>query len=1802
MDNKSIEVKNYLDKVRSKLLDLSLKNRSLNFKATKNKSLALTTAQLNDIYKKLSSHCIVTFQSLQSPTKSEIVEYSLLPAELLEKIDDLELKDYKAEINKTKWANEKFALNTSLDIPTSMESTLSDSKDWKTTLFSDEYDTYFNKLFLTKENIVQEIGCNALYLVLGFLEWQDDASKLNQKILSPLLLAPVQLNRTNNNRGTRYLFSLSAEDDFTLNKTLQKKMERDFNIVLPDFEGFSNVDDYLFAIQEVISKTGKYWHIKRRVYLAVLDFTKLAMYEDLEAEKWPKDWWVENENIQTLLFGSNREQSTLAVINPDLIQNFDRDVPLVLDADSSQSAAINEVLAGRNLVIEGPPGTGKSQTITNLIAALISEGKTVLFASEKLAAMKVVKNKLDALGLGDFCLELHSDQTDKYQLRVNLKKRLELKKTRISAKEINDELEKYSSLKSRLNQYIDTVNSNLEGTDINIGPILQSASRYRRKYSGNLSFRPKHINLDNCTELLSYSKLSAVEEFSKVSHALLERSKTKSITDHAWYGIGLNATGTLNEGSIVETLKKWTDALSDFNDFLTTNKYFEFKERSFTEWENTISAISTLPDISRNPLLTQLPSFLQCDLTQAKSEVERLKIIYEAFSRLREAFPESEVNEEQVAALNTALQNLGRNFSSPKFVVRKVIATIETISELRQTLPKLQQDIEHLLTNLSLSQFAEEADTKTLLPFLRCLIEQSDDVVNFIKYCDIKNVCRSLSKLEFEKFKQMLALLKEKQAELQDLFDLSADISPAQLENYYSILNNQSLLSFFNSNWWKAKAEIKKIIRPSKTLTAATKKIPDLVSFKSKSEALALNELYSSVFGDLFKGLDTDIRPIQTIINWAQTISDYLRNSNASLDHRRIIFECFSDENRIETLVEYKQFGFHDQLETLLDQYDYISSKLNKRFQRTLSKNIFLLIESTDQLISDFKNCEKFLRQHEENTFFELPEQVSQLQNYSSEYKNWRNCSLCLKLSKDFLSLDIEDDKDRFDSNLEKINEILDVSIALNKDAFVDFRCFVLKDHNNYLELARFSKDCQERVLKLRELGQLFFEAGQVSRNIWEQDRLVSQLITHNQTALKDQESLHDWINFVQVFIDIKELRLTELANFIQTGEIQLDDLENAYKAMAYDFVAEKILNEHPILNNLNSYRHDQLLKDFRSADIALKDLNVRKIKSYLMDISIPSGRSGSKVKDYTDLQLINHELGKKRMLLSNRELLSRAGNAIISLKPCFMMSPLSVAQFLKPGEYLFDVVIMDEASQIKPEDAIGVISRGVQLVIVGDPQQLPPTNFFQNLNNDEDDEEELTVIDDSESILDVAWERFDRCLLNWHYRSRHQSLIEFSNHYFYNDRLTVFPSPFTQTKSFGVHFNYVLGTFKTGTGINETEAQEIALAVASQVKHNKDESFGIVAMNARQSEYIRNAIESLATKDYELRHLLDENSQGELPWFVKNLENVQGDERDVIFISLTYGPLTPGGKVPQRFGPITSDKGERRLNVLFSRARKRMEVFSSMRANDIVADNSRGAKVLHDFLEYCTTKQIPQDTTSVASDARSPDSDFEIAVAEALAERGYKCIPQVGVQGYYIDIGVLDPRNPNKYIVGIECDGATYHSHVSARERDRLRQEVLEGLGWKILRVWSTDWYKNSKTIIKQIDRAIQDILDTEVYDSAIAQDTELEETSSDGQDSKEDKTEPISERANKQEQSPEEDIYSWFVLLDKEIRNDFPDTDEDKRLLRKEMVDYFLSKRPMSPSEFLETCPEKLRTQTSVQEACRYLSRVCQIISEWG
>jgi transcription elongation GreA/GreB family factor len=421
------------------------------------------------------------------------------------------------------------------------------------------------------------------------------------------------------------------------------------------------------------------------------------------------------------------------------------------------------------------------------------------------------------------------------------------------------------------------------------------------------------------------------------------------------------------------------------------------------------------------------------------------------------------------------------------------------------------------------------------------------------------------------------------------------------------------------------------------------------------------------------------------------------------------------------------------------------------------------------------------------------------------------------------------------------------------------------------------------------------------------------------------------------------------------------------------------------------------------------------------------------------------------------------------------MMGPLSVAQYLEQGKLTFDLIVMDEASQLRPEDALGAIARGRQLVVVGDPKQLPPTNFFDRLmEDDEDDADETSsVVEGVESILGIC-EHLYRPVrtLRWHYRSKHESLIAFSNSQFYDHRLVVFPSPYRRNRRLGVNYRYVKeGLYKDRR--NVPEAQRVVDAVLAHITSSPEESLGVVTLNQTQRQLIEDILDVQVRGNKAVSDYFEMHEKAGWPFFVKNLENVQGDERDVIFVSTTFGRPGPGEAIRQNFGPINRSDGWRRLNVLFTRARRRIDLFTSLQPNDIRLDEkaSLGKKALQDYLTFASTGRLPG--APGTSSEREADSEFEIAVADALRQRGYETEPQVGVAGYFLDLGVRHPERRSEYLAGIECDGVTYHSSLSARDRDRIRQEVLESLGWhgRIIRVWSTDWFSDPEA---QTDRLV--------------------------------------------------------------------------------------------------------------------------------
>jgi len=554
---------------------------------------------------------------------------------------------------------------------------------------------------------------------------------------------------------------------------------------------------------------------------------------------------------------------------------------------------------------------------------------------------------------------------------------------------------------------------------------------------------------------------------------------------------------------------------------------------------------------------------------------------------------------------------------------------------------------------------------------------------------------------------------------------------------------------------------------------------------------------------------------------------------------------------------------------------------------------------------------------------------------------------------------------------------------------------------------------------------------------------------------------------------------LSALHTSIAQSGLGAGRLEDIVRLVRIETWANKVRKKHgaQLQDEFRGRNLSELRAQFAKLDEKIIHMSSQELRHQLARVrrrNLPPGKRGPRVSDKTEKSLIDHQLSLNQRFKSPRYLAKKAGKTLQMLKPCWMMSPLAVAQYVDKEKLQFDLCIIDEASQMLTENAVGALMRSKQVVVVGDEKQLPPTRFF--LKRHVEDDESMVAPD--ESILRRANAVLrPRRQLKWHYRSRDSRLINFSNRNFYRDRLIVFPAVDEERPDMGVSLIEVKNSsYKSGA--NAAEVEIMKTAILNFMAEHPNRSLGVVTMNRTQANLLDSEFQFALADDAAARRYVEKwetEKEGLEKFFIKNIENVQGDERDVIFIGTVYGAESPGGPVPQRFGPINHAGGERRLNVLFSRAKKRIVTFSAMHANDIHG-NTPGARILHEWLTYAATGLLGPGP--IIDAGGEPDNPFEEHVIAEIEQLGCEAVPQVGVRGYFIDIGVKHPAWPHGYLLGVECDGAAYHSSKSARERDRLRQEVLEGLGWKFHRIWSTDWFYDPAEEVKRLDARIRSCL----------------------------------------------------------------------------------------------------------------------------
>jgi very-short-patch-repair endonuclease len=1675
-------------------------------------------------------------------------------------------------------------------------------------MYPGELEAQLRSLHNKAQTAIEESGAGILYLALGFLEWfeSDDSNKAR---MAPLFTIPVRLERGKLDPmdGLYKYHVVYTGEDILPNLSLREKLHTDFGIGLPEFEDDQTPEEYLARVGEVIRRVKPKWALRRYGSLSLLNFSKMMMYLDLDPSRWPEgERNIAAHHVLTRFFtnqssddGPNSETGG-GEYRIDDYPNIHSLVPLIDDADSSQHSALIDAIQGKDLVIEGPPGTGKSQTITNLIAAALLNGKKVLFVAEKMAALDVVRHRLNKAGLGDFCLELHSHKSHKRKVLDDIQARLSHDAKMPAEQDIEAQIARYEELKDRLNQYVTLINQPWGATGQTLHEILCGATRYRKK----LEIDATRLHIDGLSGMkldkVSQLRLAdQVKAFSQIYHEIRKQIGADcEIYAHPWSGVNNTGIQLFDSQRIVDSLLSWQMALQEFQDVLrvTLDEWRVDAEalRTLPQIESLMQDLGQLPSLAGAELFSALPELVSDDAIQRGREyVTLFEAVQTCYRELASALrPEKQAELEQTPSLALPCDELEQTGVAPESSLNDLIRLLAVLDRARDTLTSVVSQLADLKAALPASIAGLMGDNANGLTFtIRLLSLVSALPSELIRLRDEVFDDDEIDAVLLDMQTQLEALCPLRD-NLKAVFQLDHLPEPALLSQTIGLACTGSLFSWFSRPWREARRVLKGLsTQPNAKFSELKRWAPNLLKYAELHQQFSQCE-FDKRLASAYRGLDTDVEQLLLLRAWYRQVRETygvgfgptvaVGSALLTLDASIIKGIHQLEKQALSKTIESQMMIIQAQLERVPGL-----AALNKQNQVWLGSDG--LLQSISQCLTMVLTKLQAWFQQDDISLLQMLEfgqtigRVHELRTTLDKTDE----SVAMFRPRAPLVVGLHSDNRHA---LSVIDQTLSFASCLNREFSSETLSGLIR---NLPDATAYSATCAKGT-QLQSLWEQqscnyveFSKQTLLDKTLWlkSTDLSLSSILTRNQQAIDQPRWLNGWVNFVRNHEQMREQGLQRIWEAVLSGFLPIDKVEDGLRLAIYDQLSREIIGAHPELARVSGNEHNSRQSLFRDYDKMLIQLQRKRIAAQIASRHVPKGYAGGRKSEYTELALINHELGKKTRHIPIRQLVNRAGHSLLALKPCFMMGPMSAAHYLEPGKMEFDLVVMDEASQVKPEDALGVIARGKQLVVVGDPKQLPPTSFFDRAADDEEDED-VAAVSQTDSILDAALPLFPMRRLRWHYRSQHEKLIAYSNRHFYNNDLVIFPSPHADSPDYGTKFTYVpQGRFSNQHNIDE--ARVVAEAVVRHAMVRPNESLGVVAMSSKQRDQIERALDELCRERPDAEAAIDKLLAMPDPLFIKNLENVQGDERDVIFISFTYGPAELGGKVYQRFGPINSDVGWRRLNVLFTRSKKRMHVFSSMRSDDVLTSEAskRGVVALKGFLHFAEKGFL--DAHTVHS-GRGPDSDFEVAVMEALREAGFECEPQVGVAGFFIDLAVIDPGCPGRYLMGIECDGAAYHSAKSARDRDRLRQEVLERLGWNIRRVWSTDWFSNPAEVLAPI---IRDLNEMRTPISAVRQTSSKEQPIANVTSS--DMAQIVSGAVKNLDLKGQLRHFAQNVII-----NAFPDVDEDRRLLRPAMLEALLEHQPLSRSEFVERIPKYLREATDPHEAQSFLDQVLSLI----
>ena len=1380
-----------IENIRKKLLDLSNKNSLINFHYGKKNALRLVTGDADKLSQLLLSNQTIIIQAIPEPSEEQLL------------LDHLE--DSAAEgiviVKKPpaiEWAQH---LNISVDYDWTRNK---GSSSVLSLYYPRELDGLLRHIASRADSNIEETGTNILYAAFGFLEWYESQNS-NKKRLAPLFLIPVRLQRARINKITNtYEYEISyTDEEVATNISLREKLRVEFGLYLPEIENEEAPSEYMNRLSALLI-TQPRWKIHSHITVSFFSFGKLLMYLDLDQKKWPIDNSISNHPIvsQFLVNKIATTEKNEYFSEDYAIDDIKEDhylYPLIYDADSSQHSAVIDAINGKNLVIEGPPGTGKSQTITNIIAAALAQNKKVLFVAEKLAALDVVKRRLDGAGLGLFCLELHGRKIQKQQLFHAIGKRLEFKQA-YKKSELDIHISLFEDAKRKLQAYALLVAKPYKDTGKTIYQILGSASYYRSKVKASSLI---HDSIAISTDGFGSLEWRKVEEQIKIfrehCQRILSIANIERIELHPWYGIGNIMLHSYDSPKVIEVLKNClvgAENLKNLASFLDASISIKFL-REF------IAFIKNIPELPDASFFSFIPKFNLIKINQSKKNLNLLKEIQQRISKIDLIFKIDRLSDESISIISQCIVDLRLIEVDDDLLVEDLYRKKQETDFIIEKIYSIKNNY-FFEGNLIGEYFSYTFQGLSDFCFIISLTQE-------VSFEALK--CRD-SIFENDDLDAILGSIKEDidrlnclQQKISEFIKFEAIFSIAELETIKNDLNK----SIFSIDKWRAKKKFGTLLKDKNKVSNKQyfSMFDDILGFLMEKSKFENNEIYTSALGSFFMGIKTPWIIYGKTRKWYKRIREHFgggfhqrgalgkRISSFRLD----LFENFRDLNKgsiIEELMDIlKKLDYFvpnlNKSDTLLTDIDYLSllqDNINKFFDVSAD-----LIVSRKFKIKDVSEaCDIYKELKESINQFSMGDLIFEIIDFPNAFTSkWFNAhnyeisqiNILLDLANYFLSA-----PDSLKRLIEEfyLNPLADkLNLLKGKAVIIEI---ALRD---YLEKYYTCKN----ILMVNE--ELWFS----NKN----SDSLEDIINRTNFSLEFPQWLGVWLDYNRVTHQLKLDGFEKFVILVEKQILPVAMIEDALQLCIYDFLAREIISTHADISQFSGETHSTIRVKFKEYDDKIKSLQKARISNHLTKNSVPQGNHGGRVGSYTELSLLQHEIAKKTRHIPIRKLIENSSQALQALMPCFMLSPISVAQFLPPGRLDFDIVIMDEASQLRPEESLGVIARGKQVIIVGDPKQLPPTNFFNKFIA-ENDEEDLTSVENSESILDVASPLFNPSRrLRWHYRSQHESLIAYSNREFYGN-LVVFPSPYARDSGYGIKYHHIEdGCFVNLCNLKEAEA-----------------------------------------------------------------------------------------------------------------------------------------------------------------------------------------------------------------------------------------------------------------------------------------------------------------------------------------------------------------------------------------------------------